>query len=187
MATSLTDSGSPAGFKIAAATVGAILLAIAALLFIVIYVVLPQDHHFVALLLIGGLSLVFAFGSYLAQAISKDPVLQRAGTYGFLGMGFATLILTLVLGPTTVIGFVARLVGLILVGIVLLVVVVGIAWRQWGRESDRARESARAQWRANPPPSAFEYSTARTDVPPPAPSRPVAAPPSPPTPPSGGG
>jgi hypothetical protein len=173
-----TGAAPPARQGISAAVLGVLFLVVAALLFYVIYLALPPDHEFGALLLIGSIALLFALGCYLSESISRDPAAQRSLAWAFLAMGFATLFLSVGLGPTygaeSTFGM---LIGLILL-IVLLMVTVGlIVWRTRGVQSTARREVARKVWQSEAPVSAFSYSTANS------PSVPTSSPP----PSSGGG
>ncbi len=167
-----------------AAVVLAIFLLVAVLIFVSIYLFLPQDSHFLALLLIGVLSLSLAFGAYFAQALSADPIAQRSLAYGFSGMGFAILLLTLTLAPSSTAGLFDRIVGILVVLVLLGIAAAAMVWSRRSAQAERRREGSREAWRSNAPPSAFEYTTAKTNVPVSSPSRPAQGPPSPPS--SGG-
>ena len=123
---------------ISAAVLTALFVIVAGLLFYAIYLAFPQNHEFTALLIIGSLALVFALGCYLAESISRDPMAQRSLAWAFLAMGFATLFLTVGLGPTynveTTLGM---LTGLIILIVLLMVTIALIAWRI--RRSTRPR------------------------------------------------
>ncbi|HYK92579.1 MAG TPA: hypothetical protein VEY07_00865, partial [Thermoplasmata archaeon] len=90
---------------------GVILLAIAALIFFGIYVALPANQHFFALITIGILSLVFALGGYFSQALTREPSMIRLVTYGFLAMGFAMLVLTLLVAPDNPLTLMLQIMG----------------------------------------------------------------------------
>jgi len=157
---------------------------VAALLFYGIYLVFPQNHEFTALLLIGSISLVFALGCYLSESISRDPTAQRSLAWAFLAMGFATLFLTVGLGPTYgVESTLNMIIGLIVLIVLLMITIALIAWRMRGVDQTAHREVARQAWQKEVPVSALSYSTANS------PSVPTTVPP-PPTgtgrPPSGG-
>jgi hypothetical protein len=140
----------------------ALLLVAAALLFVGIYLALPAGQHFDALLWIGALALVFALASYLLGSVSRDPAAQRSVAYGFMGMGFATLFLTVGLGPTYgVESQLGEIEGLIVLLLLVVVAVAGIAWRARSRVQDQAREAEQAAWRDQASaPSAFSYAAA---------------------------
>lgn len=147
---------------------GGLLLAIAALLFIGIYYALPQADHFFALITIGFLSLVFALGGYLGQALTRDPTPTRLATYGFLGMGFAVLLLTIILAPGNPLTVLLQIVGLVLV-LLLLAGVAAFAWWRAGTLGREARRVERRQeWASAPAPSAFSYAAAQKAPIPPA-------------------
>jgi hypothetical protein len=167
-----TGSGPTARQGIGAGVLTALFLAGAALLFFVIYLAFPQNHEFGALLLIGSLALVFAVVCYLSESFSRDPAAQRSLAWAFLAMGFATLFLSVGLGPTYGVESVfGMLVGL-LVLIVLLAIAVGlIIWRTRAVAATAHQEVARKAWRSEAPVSAFSYSTANS------PSVPATSPP----------
>ncbi len=157
-------------------------LVFAVVLFAGIYLALPYNQHFWALIAIGILSLLFSLGSYMAESLSRQATAQRSLAWGFFGMGFAVLLLTIGLGPaygiTTVTG---TLFSLALIIVALIVAVALIAWRGRAVRATENQEVPRSAWRAENAPSAFSYATAK------APSVPSTAPPaSPPSPPGGG-
>jgi len=162
-----------------------ILLAIAALLFVLIYLALPGDGHLGALLWIGVLALIFAGGTYLGRALTDDPGPLRLATFGFLGLGFAVLLLSIGVGPDPdgVVSTLARIVGLIIVLLALAGVVAFAMWRSGSGERELQRQEHREAWDRSTPPSAFDYAAAQQVAPPPSPT----AAPSPPPPPSTGG
>ncbi len=157
-----------------------IFLVIAALVFALTYISFPANAHYSALLIIGILALIFALGSYLAESISRDPRAQRSLAWGFFGMGFAVLLLSIGLGPTYGVSSTSQaLEGLIVVLAVLFVTVGLIAWRVRAVQATENQQVPRAAWRNEPAPSAFSYAAANS------PSVPATAPP-PGTPPPGG-
>jgi hypothetical protein len=159
-------------------------LFVAALIFYGIYVAIPLDHEFTALVLIGSISLIFALSCYILESASSDPAAQRSLAWAFLAMGFSTLFLAVGLGPYYQVESTgSEILGLIVLSILLGATIALISWRL--REVDMTvhQEAARQAWRRESPPSAFGYATAN------APSVPTSAPPpsSPgPTPPPGG-
>lgn len=147
-------------------------LLVAAILFLAVYYSLPQSQHFFALIAIGILALVLAVGSYFAESLSRDPTAQRSLAWGFFGMGFAVLLLTVALGPTYgVLGLVAQLWSLLFIVVVLFVAVALIAWRGRAVRATQNQQVARAAWRNETAPSAFSYAAAHS------PSVPEASPP----------
>ncbi len=136
------------------------------LLFIAIWFALPQDSHYLALATIGIVSLIFALVSTLGRAFTRAGDALKALAWGYAGLGFALLIGSLVLaGSMSIIGIVIELVGLVIV-VVLIGIVAGLA--VWGAGSARMtqqREMRREAWRASQPRSAFDYTTARPNVP----------------------
>jgi hypothetical protein len=150
-------------------------LVVAALLFYGIYLAFPQNHEFTALIYIGILALIFAIACYLLEAASRDPAAQRSLAWAFMAMGFATLFLSVGLGPTyNVESFGDMLLGLIVLVIILAVTIALIAGRIRGVQQTAHQEVARAAWRHEAPVSAFSYSAANspsvpTSTPPPSP------------------
>ena len=171
----------PVGDKWSGWVLTGLFLIAAVLVFAALYYSLPGSQHFYALIAIGIVALFFALGSYLAESLSRDPTAQRSLAWGFFGMGFAVLFLSVGLGPTYgVLGTVWQLWGLVLLVVLLFVAVALIAWRGRAVRATANQQVSRAAWRAETPPSAFSYSTAN------APSVPTTAPPpsgTPPTPP----
>lgn len=156
-------------------------LAAAVLLFALIYYALPYQQHYGALLLIGVLSLFFSLGSYLAESLSRQPTAQRSLAWGFFGLGFAILFLSIGLGPTYgLLSTLLMLLGLLVTVVALIVAVAFIAWRGRAARRTENREIPRQQWRSETPSSAFSYAAANS------PSVPEAAP-APGSPPSSGG
>ncbi|MCI4336870.1 MAG: hypothetical protein L3K17_06720 [Thermoplasmata archaeon] len=166
-----------------AVVLGIVLLAVAVLAFLGIYLALPGQGHFYALIWIGVLALVFAAISYVGSALTRDPSAVRLATFGFLGMGFAVLLLTIGVGPDNPLNQLGQIVGLIIVLVLLVGVVFGARWRanELGRENRRSEQ--RTEWTSTPPKSALDYAAAQT-----APAPPAATPPSgSPSPPRSGG
>ena len=172
----------PVGDRWSAALLTGLFVAVAVILFLLIYVGLPQHQHFDAMILIGVVALVLALGSYLAESLSRQAAAQRSLAWGFFGMGFAVLFLTIGLGPTYHLESTFNmLLGLLLTFIALIVAVAGIAWRGRALRRTANRELPRQAWRNEPVASAFSYAAANS------PSVPEAAPPpNPPTPPAPG-
>ncbi|MCI4352807.1 MAG: hypothetical protein L3K14_05395 [Thermoplasmata archaeon] len=160
----IAPTTTPTKFAAGALVVVGIFLAVSVLLFLAIWFAVPWYNHYLALTIIGLLSLVFAVVSYFGQAITSAGGAFQALSWGYLGLGFALLIGSiLLLGPT--IGLVLELVGLL-----LLVVLIGLAgafavWRRAAVQSGQQREARRDAWRASNPRSAFDYTTARPSVP----------------------
>jgi hypothetical protein len=181
--TTPTGSAPTARQGISAAVLGALFVVVAALVFYAVYIAFPANSHFGALLIIGVLALFFALGCYLSESFSRDPTAQRSLAWGFLGMGFATLFLSVGLGPSYgVESTLGMLEGLIVLVILLMIVLALLVWRSRTLGAESHREVARQAWDAQPPVSAFSYGAAN------APSAPTTSPPpSPPSsPPSGG-
>ncbi|MGI0128605.1 MAG: hypothetical protein ACREDE_06050 [Thermoplasmata archaeon] len=150
----------------------AMFLVVAAILFYLVYVALPQGQHFYGLIWIGILALVFALLCYFAEAFSRDPTAQRSLAWGFFGMGFAVLFLSIGLAPSYGVALGPwQLVGILLTVIALGVAVGLIGWRMRAVQATAQRGAMREQWRERPAPSAFTYAAAN------APSVPSASPP----------
>jgi hypothetical protein len=155
----------------------ALFLIVGIILFTLIYVAFPANAHYNALLIIGVLALILALCCYLAESFSRDPTAQRSLAWGFFGMGFAVLLLSIGLGPYySVTTPFQALEGLIVVIIVLAITIALIGWRLRAVQATAAREGPRQAWRNEPAPSAFSYAAANS------PSVPTTAPPA--TPPS---
>ena len=75
------------------AVLTALFLVIAGLVFAALFVTLPGNQHFYALLAIGIVALFFSLGSYLAEALSRNPTAERSLAWGFFGIGIAVLLL----------------------------------------------------------------------------------------------
>ena len=149
-------------------------LVIAALLFYVVYALFPGSSHFYGLIWIGILALILAVASYLAESASRDRTYQRSLAWGFFGLGFADLYLTLALAPSYGVSLGTwQYVGLLLTTVALAVGVGLIAYRQRTVQAEAPREEQRAEWRARPAPSAFSYAAANS------PAVPSTAPPPP--------
>jgi MFS family permease len=165
-------AGRPAAGSWGAWVLAALFLIIAALIFAAIYYTLTGWNHYFALVAIGIVSLFFALGCYLAEAASRQPTIRRALAWGYFGMGFAVLIITVALGPTYgVLSMVAALVGLAITIAVLFIAVGLMMWRTRAVARTAAREAPREAWRNEPTPSALSYSAANS------PSVPVVTPP----------
>ncbi|HXQ93629.1 MAG TPA: hypothetical protein VN864_00445 [Thermoplasmata archaeon] len=146
------------GFAIA---ILGIFVVVAALLFLAIYLALPGNQHFYALVTIGILALVFALGAYLAQAILPDPLVARSLSWGFAGLGFFLLLGTLVTNPASTLGALSQIFALIVVLLFLAAALAGAYWRSWTVASTKARVEQRAVFQSQPPRSALDYSTAQ--------------------------
>jgi len=149
-------------------------LIVAVLLFVALYVTITGNEHFWALIAIGIFALLFAVGCYFMEAFSRDPSAQRSLAWGFFGMGFAVLILSIGLGPSYgVLSLVAQLWGLIIVIVALAVSVGLIAWRTRSVTATQNQMVSRGSWQRETAPSAFSYAAANS------PSVPATAPPPP--------
>ncbi len=157
----------------------ALFLALAVVVFLLLYLSFTTDQHYTALLLIGIVSLLFALGCYLAESLSRTPSYQRSLAWGFFGMGFSVLFLTVGLGPYyNITTTTEALDGLVVLLIVIIVTVALIAWRVRAVRATENQQIPRAGWRNETPPSAFSYAAANS------PSVPTTAPPASTPPPS---
>jgi len=157
------SSGATAGAA-SGVLVAVLFVIVAALIFGGIFLVVQGPEHFLALLAIGFLSLLFAVVAYLAQALTRSGAGPRAVAWGFGAFGFGVLFLTVGLLPFLVSGLITQLgqIELLILLVLLLVVpVVWFTWRARGNASDQQREVARHEWSQHPPPSAFSYAAAR--------------------------
>ena len=153
--------GRPAAARWSGALIAALLLVAAGLLFAAIYLALPSYHHYYALIAIGILALVFGAVSYFAEAFSRNPVAQRSAAWGFFGMGFAVLIVSIVLGPSYgVLSTIGELISLVVVILVLVVAVALAAWRARSTAATQERLAKRAAWQNAPASSALDYAAA---------------------------
>jgi peptidoglycan/LPS O-acetylase OafA/YrhL len=170
----------PSGWSGAVLT--ALFLVLAVIVFLLCYYAFPNDQHYSALLLIGVISLIFALGCYLAESLSRNPSYQRSLAWGFFGMGFTVLFLTVGLGPYYGVGFstVVELAALLILVVVLIVAVALIAWRGRAVRATENQQIPRAAWRNEPAPSAFDYATANSPSVPKTSQIPTAPPSSPP-------
>ena len=162
----------------AAPLIAAILLVAAAILFIGIYLIFPQNGHAFALLLIGILGVVLAAVAYLLESVSRQPTIQRGVAWGFYAFGFAVIFLTLGLNPSGYLTLTGQVIGLVVTLIVLAGSIALIAWRYRTVAEVVPREAERAAWRNSTPASAFDYTTAHS------PSAPATAPSPPSSPPA---
>jgi MFS family permease len=178
-----SSSVQPVATRWSGALLTALFLIFAVVVFLLVYYAFPADQHYTALLLIGVISLLFALGCYLAESISRDPSYQRSLAWGFFGMGFAVLFLTVGLGPYYIssITTVDQLTGLAILIAVLIITVALIAWRVRAVRAAENREVPRAAWRAENAPSAFSYATANSPSVPQTSQIPTNAPASPPS------
>jgi hypothetical protein len=175
-----SSAPAPSVAKWSAPVLTGLFLVIAVVLFSLVYVILPGSMHFYGLLWIGILALIISLVCYLAESLARDPSYQRSLAWGFFGLGFAVLYLTIGLAPSygVTIGSAWQLTGLLVTTIVLAIAVVGVTWRMRSVAAVQPRAAAREEWRERPAPSAFSYAAANS------PAVPATAAP-PPPPPSG--
>jgi hypothetical protein len=163
MSTPGTPTPAPTG---GATVVTIVILAASVLLFVAIWFALPQYSHYLALATIGIVSLFFALITSVGRAFTRAGGTLKSLSWGYAGLGFALLVGSLVLaGSASIIGVVLELTLLVIV-VVLIGIVAGLA--AWGAGSARTaqqREMRREAWRASNPRSAFDYTTARPNIP----------------------
>ncbi|HXQ79583.1 MAG: hypothetical protein WB788_02650 [Thermoplasmata archaeon] len=183
--TATSPTMQPVSTKWSGGLLTGLFLVLAVLVFLLLYYSFTANQHYTALLLIGVVSLLFALGCYLAESLSRDPGYQRSLAWGFFGMGFAVLFLTVGLGPYYIssISTTDQLTGLVILVAVLIVTVALIAWRVRAVRATANQQVPRAEWRSETAPSAFSYAAANspsvpTTAPPPAspPSKPPRSP-----------
>ena len=151
--------GSSPGPRIAAALLGAVVLAVLVLLFVILYLAIPDRSD--ALLDMGVLALLLGLVSYFAQSLSREPTVQRAVAWGLGAMGFAMLFLTIWVVPPSGISSMAQLVATLFLAIILAITLSLGYWRIQSVARTHAREERRADWDRSTPPSAFDYATAK--------------------------
>jgi hypothetical protein len=156
----------PKGGSVSAWVLAGLFVLVAALIFFGVYLVLPGQHHFWALITIGIVSLVFALFSYVARALSRQGSIQQGFAWGFAAFGLAVMFLSVIGFPylypnSSPLSQLGEVVALILLILVVIIVVVATRWRGQGEQSVARREGARAAWRGQSPPSAFSYATAQ--------------------------
>jgi len=170
--TAVSPSLKPVGDRWSGPLLAALFVVAAALIFLFTYYAVTVDQHFWALIIIGFLALLFSLVSYLAESFSRDPSLQRAAAWGFFGMGFAVLFLTVGLGSTYgVLGATTQLLDLAILVVMLFIAVVLIRWRGRAVRATENQMVSRDAWRRETAPSAFDYAAAKS------PSVPTTAPP----------
>jgi hypothetical protein len=170
----MTTTPRPTRSLALALAVVAIFVVVAALLFLAVFLVLPGNQHFYALITIGILSLVFALGAYLAQAAVPDGLIARSLSWGFAGLGFFLLLGTVVTNPASTLGVLGQILAIVIVLLFLAAALAGAYWRSWTVASTKARVEQRAVFQSQPPRSALDYSAAQhdrevTQAPPPSP------------------
>ncbi len=132
------------------------------LLFVAIYLVQP-GAPFRALLEMGVVALVLGLVSYLGQALSRDPSVQRALGWGLGAAGFALLLGTIWVGPApSSVTLTWRVFATIPVLLVLILTVALAWWRFQSTAVTERRVERRAAWDQSRPPSAFEYAAAQS-------------------------
>jgi hypothetical protein len=157
----------PRGGSVSAWVLAGLFALVAALIFFGIFLVLPGENHFWALIAIGIVSLFFGLFSYLARALSRQAGIQQGFAWGFAAFGLAVMFLSVLAFPVLYPGNapltpVGQVVALILLVFVVILIVAGSWWRGRGEHADARRQEARAAWESRPPPSAFSYATAQS-------------------------
>lgn len=147
--------------RFGAGLLGAIFVAILAVLFVLLWLVLSPSSQFNAILAMGIVALLMGLVSYLAQSLSRDPSIQRSIGWGLGAMGFVLLFADLWAGPPTRPSLTGQVLGTLVVLIVLFVTVALARWRFRGVDATARREEQRAAWDQRPAVSAFDYATAK--------------------------
>jgi O-antigen/teichoic acid export membrane protein len=143
-----------------------VILAASILLFVAIWFALPQYSHYLALATIGIVSLIFALVTSLGRAFTRDGGSFKSLSWGYAGLGFALLVGSVVLaGSASILGVVLELTLLVIVVVVIGIVAGLAAWGSGSARMAQQREMQREAWRASTPPSAFDYTTARPNIP----------------------
>ncbi|MCI4349606.1 MAG: hypothetical protein L3J93_05260 [Thermoplasmata archaeon] len=150
----------PIGGKVSGALLVVVLAVIVAILMSLVYVLNPSDQHVPALLEMGILSLVFALLAYFGRAFTHQPRFPQAISWGFTGLGFGLLLLTLGLAPSGTIEGLQRVGGFLVVLIALAVVLLFAVWGARGAASEASRGAERARWASQPAPNALNYAAA---------------------------
>jgi MFS family permease len=176
----MSTPGTPTARTSSGAIVGTIALAAASVLvFVLIWFAVIGYHHDLALATIGIVSLVFALVSSISRAFTRGGAALKSLSWGYAGLGFALLIGSLVLaGSMSVIGVTLELVGLVIVVVMIGIVAMLAVWGAGSARMTQQREMRRAAWQASNPRSAFDYTTARPNVPASSSSAPDESPPS---------
>jgi hypothetical protein len=158
----MTGKGTSTGAIVATIAVAAA----SVLIFVLIWLAVPQDSHYLALAEIGILSLVFALVTSIGRAFTRAGSALKTLSWGYTGLGFALLIGSLVLaGSMSILGIVLELVGLVIVVVLIAIVAFLAVWGAGSARMTQQREMHREAWRASNPRSAFDYTTARPNVP----------------------
>jgi MFS family permease len=163
----MSTPGTPTARTSSGAIVATIALAAAsALLFVLIWFTVHGAHHDLALATIGIISLVFALVSTISRAFTRGGAALKSLAWGYAGLGFALLIGSLVLaGSMSAIGVGLELAGLVIVVVLIAIVAFLGVWGAGSARMTQQREMRRAAWQASNPRSAFDYTTARPNVP----------------------
>jgi O-antigen/teichoic acid export membrane protein len=165
----MAASATAASRTSAGSIVGAVILPVAALLIsLAIWFAFPQDNHYFALSTIGSVSLIFALVSYFGRAFTQAGAALQSLSWGFAGLGFALIVGSLLLGGSYL-GIVLELVYLFIVVILIGAWAFLVVWRRGSLQAVQKTEAHRESWRASTPASAFDYTTARPNLPPTAP------------------
>lgn len=156
---------SPARVSTGAIVASIAIVAASALLFIALWLALPSTTgHYLGLATIGIVSLVFALVCFFGRAFTRAGSVLQALSWGYAGFGFVLLIGSLIVGAPTI-GVVLEFIGLFLIAVMIGAVAVLAVWRRNADQMTQAREARREAWRASTPRSAFDYTTARPNVP----------------------
>jgi len=163
-------SVTPRPGAVAGAVLVLLFLVVAGLIFFGVYITVTGPVHFLALLTIGFIALVFALVAYFAQALSRQPTVQRGLAFGLGAFGFAVLFLSGAALPwlyphDNLISLGLQVVLLIFLVILLMGPVAAAAMAGRHRESDARRAESRAEWASHPAPSALSYASGQPPAP----------------------
>jgi hypothetical protein len=146
------------GAKISGVAIALVLTAIVVLIGLAIYVTFPTTgNHFWALVAIGILGIIVALLAVFVQAMSRDPAMARAASWGSYFFGVVVLFGAGLVAPDYIFTGNSADTGMTFVGLrivyfilVLFIVVAGLLvmrWRLYAKASDIRREANRSAWR----------------------------------------
>lgn len=148
------------GTKVSSVLIALVLVVVTVLVDVVLYIsnssYLMANDHFMGLVWIGVLGLIFSLLAYLLQAATTDPTIAHALSLGYLGFGLAVLFGAVLIAPDSAYGGSAstwtfanewRIISLIIVLLVLVVVLVIMRWNFRADTAADSREAKRKAWR----------------------------------------
>jgi peptidoglycan/LPS O-acetylase OafA/YrhL len=170
-----TSASSSTALRIGAGLLALLFLIALAVLFAGIYLVVPD--HYRALAIMGVIALIVGLLAYFAQALSRDPLVQRAVGWGFGASGFTLLFATIWLDPSQEPP--SRLAWTLVLLVMLIAAVALALWRMRAVGDAERRGIRREHWAQSSPPSAFDYPAARSPGTTPGGAPPATPPPAP--------